>query len=61
MLHGATTFATVAITAVLLGLLEPIFAAVDAERLLLIFLLLACLRSPLWLVSLCGIGRMGKA
>jgi hypothetical protein len=46
--------------AVLLGLLEPAFAVVDAERLLLVFLMVAFLRSPLWLAFFWGDGR-GKA
>jgi hypothetical protein len=60
LLNGTVTFATITSTAMLLALLEPIFAAVDAERLLLVFLLLAFLRSPLWLIRFCGNGRTAK-
>lgn len=60
MLHGAVTFATITSSAVLLALLEPVFAAVDAEKLSLVFLLLAFLGSPLWLVGFLGNGRTAK-
>lgn len=60
MLHGAVTFATLTSTAVFLALLEQVFAAVDAEKLFLVFLLLAFLRSPLWLVGFLGNGRTAK-
>jgi uncharacterized membrane protein YtjA (UPF0391 family) len=61
MLRWAAAFATIAITAIVLGLFEPAFAVSDAERLLFIVLLLVLFRSPLWLTSFLGNGRARSA
>jgi hypothetical protein len=53
--------ATVAMTAVVLGLFEPALAFSDRDRLLFIILLLALFRSPLWVSSFLGMGRAGSA
>jgi hypothetical protein len=60
MLRCTAAFATVLLTAILLGLLEPVLTASDAVRLFLIFLLLVFLRSPLWLTSFIANGRTGR-
>lgn len=61
MLRWVAAFFTIAITAVSLGLLEPVLAASDTERLFLILLLLVLVRFPLWLTSLVVNGRTGLA
>ena len=57
----AVAFMRVALTALLLGLLEPALAAPDANRLFLVCFLLAFLRSPVWLTSLLGDRKAGSA
>ena len=47
----AVAFATAAVTAILLALLEPALAVSDAERFLLIVTLLALFRSPFWVAT----------
>ena len=61
MFRCAVAFMTVALTALLLGLLEPALAASDANRIFLVCFLLAFLRSPVWLTSLLGNGKAGPA
>jgi hypothetical protein len=61
MLRWATAIATVASTAFLLDLFEPALAVSDAQRLLLILLILPLLRSPLWLTGFLANGRAANA
>jgi ABC-type transport system involved in cytochrome bd biosynthesis fused ATPase/permease subunit len=51
MFRWATAVATVAIIAILLALFEPALAVSDAQRLLLILLVLPLVRSPLWMTG----------
>lgn len=60
MMYCAAAFATVALTALLLSLLELALATSDAARLFSVLLALAFLRSPLWLTSLFANGRAGR-
>lgn len=61
MLRWAAAFFTIALTAVCLDLLEPVLAASDTERLLLIVVLAVLVRFPFWLTSLVANGRTGLA
>jgi hypothetical protein len=51
MFRWATAVATVVVSAILLALLEPALAVSDAQRLLLILLILPLFRSPLWMTG----------
>jgi hypothetical protein len=61
MLRWTTALITAALGAIVLALFEPALAASNAERLPLIALLAACFRSPVWLTSLLGVRRAGRA
>lgn len=52
MSRSAVVFATAAVTAILLSLLEPALAVSGAERFLLIVVLLTLVRSPFWFSTL---------
>lgn len=55
MLRSA--FAPVALTALLLGLLDPVLAVSDAEQHLSVFFRLAPFRPPLWLTGFLANGK----
>ncbi|MGB9435478.1 MAG: hypothetical protein WBQ89_24735 [Candidatus Acidiferrum sp.] len=57
LLRSATAFTSVAMTALLLGLLELRLAISGAEQRLFIFFLLALFRSPLWLTGFLANGK----
>jgi len=61
MYRWATAIATVATTAILLDLFEPALAVSDAQRLLLILLILPLFRSPLWLIGFLANERLAVA
>jgi hypothetical protein len=60
MHRWAVVFTTVVLTAAVIGLLEPVLAMLDTERLLFIIFLLPLFRSPVWLTSILGGGRVGS-
>jgi ABC-type transport system involved in cytochrome bd biosynthesis fused ATPase/permease subunit len=57
MFRWAIAVLTIAATALMLGLFEPALAVSDAQRLLLILLLLPLLRSAFWLTGFPAYGR----
>lgn len=57
MLRWTTAITTIAFTAILLALFEPVIGAPDAEKLFWIVLSIPLFRSPLWLSSFHGVGR----
>jgi hypothetical protein len=61
MLRWVAAFFVIAITAVCLGLLEPVLAASDTERLFLLLPVLMLVRSPIWVTSFVVNGRTGLA
>jgi hypothetical protein len=61
MYRGATAIGTVAVTAILLGLFEPALAVSDAQKPLLIMLILPLFRSPFWLTGFLADERVADA
>ncbi len=57
MLRWRPALTTVALSAVLLALFEPVLALSDAGRLVILAFLVALVRSQFWLASLFSYGR----
>lgn len=57
MLRWRPALTTVALSAVLLALFEPVLALSDAGRLVFLAFLVVLVRSPFWLASLFSYGR----